>query len=118
MSVYIVSKCEIISQALKVNHTGVADPESVHIVQNAVQTDRGVHPENAAHPKNDAIANDHEKEADATTKAEALIVMDAQEAVIVMHLAQVRLATAVTTTTMNGKFANDVCSKLKHRKVI
>lgn len=86
---------------MRVNHTGVVVPENVHIVQSDV-TDRDVRPENAAHPKKDAIANDQEKEADATMKVEALIVMDVHEAVIVMHLAQLQLVTAVTITTVNG----------------
>lgn len=89
---------------LRVNHTGVVVPENVHIVQSDVLSDRDVHRENAAHPKKDAIAKDQEKEADATMKVEALIVMDAQEAAIVMHPAQVELEiAAVMTTTVNGK---------------
>lgn len=96
---------------MRVNHTGVVVPENVHIVQSDV-TDRDVRPENAAHPKKDAIANDHEKEeTDATMKVEALTVMDVQEAAIVMHLAQVQLATALTITTANGKFVNELLSQ-------
>lgn len=101
---------------MRVNRTGVVVPENVHIVQSDALTDQDVHPGNAAHPKKDAIANDQEKEADATMKVEALIVMDAQEAVIVMHLAQVQLATAATTTTANGKCGNDFSIKPKPNK--
>lgn len=51
-------------------------------------------------------------------KVEALIVMDAQEAVIVMHLAQVQLVTAATTTTANGMFVNHFLIMSKSNRLI
>lgn len=104
-------------QVLRINRTDVVVLENVHIVQSDV-TDRDVHHGSAAHPKKDAaIANVHEKEADATTRVEALTATEDQEAVIVMHLAQVELAIAVATTTVNGNLRMAFSFKSKKKQI-